>query len=543
MPGAHDKASSSDGGSSDEENPVESLVSGRVKRATAGNRMASLLDNQGDDDLELLFAEDDEEEDIEFEGDDSENVSDAELESSSDDEDQGPAKGGDDLEGEKELQRQIRVERQKKRKAHDVLIRPAMRQKKRKLGPGTETTSNDIATPRPRKKSERVSWLPTPEEGPTRSSSRKQTVQNKKIIHSRMVASEKRRIQQIQVMEAAAKRKEALKPKVMNQAERMEEAARTERMNAKSLNRWEAAEKKRSEEQKAKLEALHSRQLSGPVVSWWSGMAQWVNGKLRKIGWNNIKGAEGRPPPQRDQDSIEDSVDRMSIEDQPTTTETQNNNLVDQPQDKAGLATPQPPQESHDHDGTSPQQVNLAPASGPHGFLDGIHYYASLPDHSKQDSPLMRENPAEDVQNRTSSNAAEPISPISRPKHAAPSHRQSLVLPPLPAVTERSSRNLVLLEGFDTDVLRQPEFQHHVLLRKRYGKSQKLTRELCAITEQPARYRDPKTGLAYADSYAYKQIQQLGKGEHRWSDLLGCYVGPVAGAAQGVPERFRKTPR
>ncbi|KAI4161079.1 MAG: hypothetical protein LQ342_005116 [Letrouitia transgressa] len=472
MPSARDNASSSDGGASDEENPVESLVSGRVKRATAGNRMASLLDNQGDDDLELLFAEDDEEEDIEFEGDDTENVSDAELESSSDDEDQGPAKGGDDLEGEKELQRQIRVERQKKRKAHDVLIRPAMRQKKRKLDPSAETTSNDIATPRPRKKSERVSWLPTPEEGPTRSSSRKQTVQNKKIIHSRMVASERRRIQQIQVMEAAAKRKEALKPKALNQAERMEEAARTERMNAKSLNRWEAAEKKRSEEQKAKLEALHSRQLSGPVESWWSGMAEWVSGKLRKIGWNNIRGAEERPPSRRNQGSTEDSVDRMSIEDHPTTAETQNSAVLDQPQDKAGLAAPRLLQEPHDHDGMSPQQVNLAPASGPHGLLDGIHYYASLPDNSKQDSPLIRENPAEDVQNRTGPNAAEPTSLVSRPKHVAPSQRQPHVPPPPPVVSERSSRNLVILEGFDTDVLRQPAFQSHVLLKKRVGKSQ-----------------------------------------------------------------------
>lgn len=469
---ARDNASSSDSGTSDEENPVESLVSGREKRATAGNRMASLLDNQGDDDLELLFAEDEEEEDIEFEGDGSENVSDAEIESSSDDEDQGPAKGSDDLEGEKELQRQIRVERQKKRKAHDVLIRPAMRQKKRKLGPSTETTSNNVETPRPRKKSERVSWLPTPEEGPTRSSSRKQTVQNKKIIHSRMVASEKRRIQQIQIMEAAAKRKEALKPKALNQSERMEEAARTERMNAKSLNRWEAAEKKRSEEQKAKLDALHSRQLNGPVVSWWSGMAQWVNGKLNKIGWSNIRETEGGSPPQRNQDSTEDSIDRMSIEDHATTAETQNGAVVDQLRDKAGLAASQPLQESHDIEGTSPQQVKLAPASGPHGLLDGIHYYASLPDDSKQDSPPMRENLAEDVQNRTGSNAAEFIPLASRPKHVAPSQRQSLVLPPPPALTERSSRNLVLLEGFDADILRQPAFQNHILLKKRVGKSQ-----------------------------------------------------------------------
>ena len=64
--------------------------------------------------------------------------------------------------------------------------------------------------------------------------------------------------------------------------------------------------------------------------------------------------------------------------------------------------------------------------------------------------------------------------------------------------------------------------------------------EMCAITMQPARFRDPRTGLAYANSYAYKELQKLRKGGARWSNLLGCYVGPVNSAAHGVPERFRK---
>jgi vacuolar protein sorting-associated protein 72 len=62
--------------------------------------------------------------------------------------------------------------------------------------------------------------------------------------------------------------------------------------------------------------------------------------------------------------------------------------------------------------------------------------------------------------------------------------------------------------------------------------------ELCAITAQPARFRDPQTGLAYSDSYAYKEIQRLQAGSYRWSTLLGCYVGPVTSGARGVPGRF-----
>lgn len=71
--------------------------------------------------------------------------------------------------------------------------------------------------------------------------------------------------------------------------------------------------------------------------------------------------------------------------------------------------------------------------------------------------------------------------------------------------------------------------------------SAEAVRELCAITEQPARYRDPKTGLAYVDSYAYKEIQKLANGGSRWSSLLGCYVGPTSSVARGVPDRFWKT--
>lgn len=261
------------------ENPVESLVSGRTKRTTAGNRLSAVLAQEGDDELELLFAED--EEDVEFKSDDAEEGSDVQLDSSSDEEDKGPAQVDDDLEGEKELQKQVRGEQRKKRAAQEAFKRPGMR-KKVAVDPREGVAVPSTPAPRSRKKSERVSWIPTAEEGPTRSSTRKQTVQNKEIIHLRMIENEKRRIHTIGVMEAAAKRRQT--PKFVSQQERLEEAARTERRNAKSLNRWEESEKKRIEDQKAKLEALQNRQLNGPVICWWSGKAKWVNGKLEEVG-------------------------------------------------------------------------------------------------------------------------------------------------------------------------------------------------------------------------------------------------------------------
>lgn len=452
---SEDEDDSSSVGDEDEAaQPVESLVFGRSRRVTAGNRLSSLLEKEADDELELLFAENEEEEDVEFQGEDGADGSDVQLDSSSDEEDKAPAKSDDDLEGEKELQKQGRVERQKKRKAHDVFRRPGGLPKKAKIDPTAAVDIPVTPAPRQRKKSERVSWIPTPDEGPTRSSSRKQTVQNKEVIHLRMVQSEKRRVQQITIMEAAAKRKEASKPKAMTQADRMAEAARTEEKNAKSLNRWEETEKKRAEEQKAKLEALHNRQLSGPVVSWWSGLARWVNGKLEQVGVRAIRESGEIEGITGDNHEDKDKMPERVLDDHPNESMEQDTVMTDiaQPQ---SLASPSQQPESTDPS----QQIRFAPPQGPHGFLDGIHYYASLPAPSREIS-----KPSELV----SPMAPEPVSappPLTRPPTS---------------VIEYSTRNLVTFKNIDANAMKIPELQNHALLKKRTGKLQ---------SQCPAMYR------------------------------------------------------
>ncbi|KAI4125808.1 MAG: hypothetical protein LQ347_005226 [Umbilicaria vellea] len=450
-------SSDSDSGSTDnesaDETAVETLVAGRERRATAGNRLLSLLEREGDDELELLFAEDEEEEDVEFEGAEGEDASDVQLDSSSDDEDQGPAKANDDLEGERELQRQDRVERNKnKRKAADLFKKPPSSRKKVKIDPTAAPAAPSTPAPRPKKKSERVSWIPTPDEGPTRSSSRKQTVQNKEDIHARMKESEKRRLKQIAIMDAAAKRKEASKPKAMTQADRLAEAARTEKKNAKSLNRWEETERKRSEEQKARLAALHNRQLEGPVISWWSGLAKWVNGKLVKVGvkkeGNEDKGGQERSP-------NEGGKSKAAIQDGDTPVKAVEGDTV-----ISDAPTPQPPvpptfslpEPAPRPNTVGQQQIRFAPPQGPHGFLDGIHYYASLPLQEPQ-------HPQAAVV------AAPGLPPIYTDQLPSP-------LKPVAPVTEYSARNLVILENMDANAVRTPELQNHALIKKRTGKLQ-----------------------------------------------------------------------
>ncbi len=280
-------SSSDDGISSDEEEstPVEWLATGREKRSTAGNRMKSMLAaEEPDDELELLFAEDDDDAGFTDVGDD---ASDVQMDSSSDDED--AQENGDELEGEKEFEKQAKESKQaaRKRKAQEAI--PIKFRKKVKINTATAATSTGTPTavepkPRPKKKSERMSWLPSPADMPTRASKRGTTMLSKEQLHRQMVEREVKRLKQVEAMERKAKKMEALKKPPMTQAERLAEATLIEKKNAKSLNRWEEAEKLREEERRAKLAALNNRTLDGPVVTFWSGVGEWIDGKLRHVG-------------------------------------------------------------------------------------------------------------------------------------------------------------------------------------------------------------------------------------------------------------------
>lgn len=255
---------------------IEWLATSRAKRSTAGNRLNTLIQKEADDDLELLFEE--AEDDGVFE-DNGADDGDVQMDSSDDDDDQGPA-AGDDLQGEKELQKQAKAEQRKKRKLNNGI--PKIYKKKVKIDPTASRAQTQA--PRPKKKSERASWIPTPEDAPTRASARGTTKQSKEQLHQQMVEREIKRQKQLQSMERAAAKKEAAKKPPMTQEDRLREAAKVEKSNAKSLNRWEEMELQREEEQRLRLAALQNRTLEGPVITWWSGMAEWVGDKLKKVG-------------------------------------------------------------------------------------------------------------------------------------------------------------------------------------------------------------------------------------------------------------------
>lgn len=327
---------------------VESLVSGRAKRSTAGQHMSALIDAAADDDLTLLFEE--VEDDNEFAMDvEAAEEDDMGLESDDDDDDDQGPNANNDYEGEKQLQKDER----KKRRAQNDLRFQTLR-KRVKIDPMAVSTPSALPPPRPKKKSERISWIPTVEDGPVRSSSRRQTMVNKEMTHARLKDSQEKRIRIIATMKEAEKRKAHLKPKKMSQEDHLAEAARIERLNSKSLNRWEKTERRKAEERRARIEALQNRRLEGPVMSYWSGLATWVNGRLTRVGKVDIK---AKPEKEEKKKAKKEKEEKPSVETQagqsattqpaPTTTQpegvptTAPSTSLTQPAQPAAAATTQ----------------------------------------------------------------------------------------------------------------------------------------------------------------------------------------------------------
>jgi vacuolar protein sorting-associated protein 72 len=275
-------------GSDDEsepEAPVDLMVKTRARRSNAGNRMSTLLAKSAEVEEEEWGEEWEEApNEEEFQGDDINEQDDYNMDSSSSEEDDHD--GDEDDAGERELRKAERQEKSKKRKAatNPFAARvAAVTRKKVKLDVPHAQTPAD-APPRPKKKSERASWLPTEEDGPVRASARTQTVANKEATLFKLLEKDRRRDDTLAMMKAAEARKKKDEPKPLTQAERLAEAARNERINKKTLHRWEEAEEARAAERQAKIDALKNRQIQGPFIRYYSGPAIWVDDKIKYTG-------------------------------------------------------------------------------------------------------------------------------------------------------------------------------------------------------------------------------------------------------------------
>jgi vacuolar protein sorting-associated protein 72 len=504
--------------SESEEDQVEWLATTREKRATAGNRLASLLQQEeADDELELLFEEP--EDDVGFE--DAGADSDVQMDSSSDDEDQGPA-AGDDLEGEKAIQKQERAERQaKKRKLAQV---PGIKRKKVKIDPRVLTKP----AARPKKKSERASWLPTAEEAPTRASARKTTKLSKEQLHQQMLAREIKRLRQLQNMEKAAAAKEAAKKPEMTQADRLAEAARIEKANVRTVSRWEQAEQQREEAQREKLSALQNRHLEGPVITYWSGMAEKLGGKLRKVGKNLILEEKEKGPRKRKAAETEDGKDEKAEDAKPAEGGTEAAASVP-PEESGKTEEPKQPAPteviSHGDtampdaklsDSAKPQEtakpdeapkpdmpeiveevqpiVTPAPLPGPprSSFLAppaGLPLTAPPPPPPKSQNPYVLAPPTLDGSAPLPGfgyNFVRPPLMPSQPTGFAFNPPPTPNLPPPPPEIEHEGRNYIILQNFDEVQIKDKDVQTQILFGRKFSKVRsKCPSLVCDLSNHP----------------------------------------------------------
>ena len=583
---------SSDDGS-DASEAVELLVTGRERRKTAGNRYdrETVLEDaasEEEDEVALLFAAAENEEDEEFKSE----ASDADEMSSSDDDDQGPNAGGEELEGEKELQVQAKKERAKKRKADLALTSTQGLRKKVKLDPTRQT---QIVAKKPSKKKERVTWIPDAGTSAARSSLRKQTIAHREETLARLKESEAISTKMRVLKEKRDKEKAKDAPKAMTQADRLAEADRVERKNAKSLNRWETMEKKRVEEQAARLAALKNRKLSGPFVTLWSGKAYYRGPRPSQVWKEPIDDpAEPKKRGRKPKGYHEHMAALRAASESVPVSAQQSPKPLQLP------GTPQAIQQPSNQ--PAQHQALSATSQGPNNFfLSGIHEYAIMQTdltgttttNPASPNPTTNDGGSQNGEQKTpDSQPPEPTNPNifskqeERPDTASstisvriPSalgypqqqifatqtptvppvanqpfmHQmaQSLIqsFPPAPAqgfqpliqpVEEGyTTKNLVILNKFDDlpDTARQA--YNLFYNSRRSNKPVKHNPELCPITTMPAKYRDPKTGIGYANMWAYKMLQEAREHKFTWSSMLGCYVGREGVAvARGVSEGF-----
>ncbi|WPH02823.1 Hypothetical protein R9X50_00569100 [Acrodontium crateriforme] len=655
------------------------LIATRAKRSTAGNLYSRLRANLDDEELQRELGAQDIEDDLEdYEGGDADDDDDAALDSSSDEEDAGPPKDGEaeDLTGEKEVKKAERAEAKRKRKAKDAkLVVPAWRKKKVKIADDVKT--DDSAHERPKKKSERSNWLPTPADMPTRQSDRSLARANREVTHAHLKESAERSEKQRKVMKNAAERERPHKREDLTREQRLAVALKIETQTKKEFGRWEREEKERQRQRDEMLAAKRRRVIYGPIIRYWSGSAIWQGEVMREkriipkshkddtedAEFTDEKGDTTKTTQQAEGETSETPSGPQETANQPVATisssetgplaQTRPIPVIDTAEGKPAECSvqdvpmtnvlpklDQPPASSEAHiatrisdasgaaDGTPTAPPASEPPANPDGhasieakvesdpsiatqpdstltheqsiaasrdapLLRGIQEYAAIiPQSQPQHTPMVTPvKPFQAVNFYTPSAPSIHMISSGQPSSSTPYRPSSQWLfqpyayagwpstsvqpqspPPPPLPREQAQRCLVMLDQFDNldsamapkklpknvSIL-EPRELATVLIPESYPSFNSeevkyLTAKMkkrgiepppklrCALTSWPARFRDPKTGLAYADLQTYKIIQRVLAGGCAWSSLLGAWVGPTYGAmgrpAKGVPPGF-----
>jgi vacuolar protein sorting-associated protein 72 len=614
-------------GGSEPEAPTDLMVVSRSRRSNAGNRMSTLIAKSAGEEVWGEEWEDAPNEE-DFVGDDANDQEDFNLDSSSSEDEDG---GDDDDAGEKELRKVERQERIKKRKpaTNPFTARLAAATRKRVRLDVPSATESPSSAPRPKKKSERASWIPTEEDGPIRTSSRRQTVANKESTMAKLKEKDKRRDDTLSMMKAAEARKAKDQPKPLTQAERLAEAARVEKKNSKSLHRWEEEEELRAAERQAKIDAFKNRQIDGPFIRYYSGPAIWVDDKIKYTGKDapsleSVEKKENKetPVPTAQDAQLGTGEQLPDISDLNQTSQAPLMPSVSQagPTFQIGSQQAVPNSQSPAPDASTgsqsmafPNTIMFAPPENTDPFLYGMQQYAQpqsehptsqLPFQVSQSelppNPFLFNSPFSQAPHPSLNDRLFSQDGAFPPPNLLSQFQKPAPVPPPPRkkVIRRALRNLIILCSYanldssvptssssrirttasllkdkDRNALIQLStalFQWSqadatifvtAMLNAPKSKKEKESlarpkKELCAVTNQDAKYRDPGTGIAYRDSKAFGVLRGVVGGGFVWCGEAGCFVGgrakPMVGMGKGylgmppvrgVPERFLEMQR
>jgi vacuolar protein sorting-associated protein 72 len=511
------RASDANESSSDDDDSEPTVALGREKRANAGSRMAKLIELAGAED-ELaeeegygeIFAEAANDEDFT-----EERHEDGDVDMSSSSEDEGEAQ--DEDAGEKELVNEERAGGKKRKR--ETLLQQTMRLRRMKYpaelrGPELvrrakerrerrerdkreiqQEKEDNAAHPRKLKKSERVSWALPPEVEPVRASSRKHAIENKQQTIRRMKENQKRREKTLAAMQAAEERKKARGGhKVLTQADRLAEAAEVERVNRNSVNAWEESEKRRAEEQQARLAALKNRSIPGPVMTFWSGREICRDGKLillRKQPLVTVVDEELREHTKESPNEAGNTADGEP--------ESQQNS-----QAGAELSIREKPLETTG-DQPAPNTTGVAIVdyqSTTASLLDGIEYWANLPADTNLDQDAASPKPVDEAPTQPKPDQA---NEINEPNGESTAHEPGDE--PMPDVKH---------ENDDSTSLQDVQDEHEDAVLEEADMSTLAARSLIILREFPRlppanpHMRDRHAKAREATTRAYHRVDREG---------------------------------
>lgn len=511
------------------ESEAGALSVGRSRRSTAGNRMRDLLEQErerlelrADEGEDEMFR--DEEGDVDFEAkvDDAEDIVDSDFDQSSDD----GADGEDELEGERVLEEEERAARKASRvKAAPVGIRrPAVTSKagqpsSRAMGTtvGTGTAQLD----RNQAPSKRISFAATHVNGESshRSSQRKSTMKATLTVQARLKTEEKRRQEATQ--RALPKRKKVK----LSQADRIAEALEMEEQNRASLKKYLQLEEERRERDRRK----GKRRLDGGWIRFRSvtesrqrrrveAVASKDEEEVTRTGEGATNNMLLSDPVFAAREGARKEREREGQGSAEEAKEPQSNKLVgDAEADHMGVghsrtttASDVAPNESSPHPAKTPTEMDaIAAEKGNDRRSEEREGGASVPEPGggavvpvKDDEPIVGDGT---TQVDRVLDAGEPASN---------------------AEAECEARTYLSLHQLPEDTPWQTYYSH--LLGSHVNWSQYLMvparnrplrprQSVCPITGLPALYKDPRSGIAYANKEAYQLITQVIAGHYRWT--------------------------